>query len=230
MNPTDQRKLGSSPLQVTQLGFGGAPLGDLYQKLEEPTALAAVRSAYDVGLNLFDTSPFYGYGLSEHRFGHVLRQLLRDNFVLSTKVGRVLVPKNPEAIDRGQWAGGLDFEPAFDYSYDGVMREVQDSLQRTGLSRIDIVLIHDVDVWTHGAEVDRRFDEVMEGGYRAMEALRRSGDVGAIGVGVNEADMCARFARAGDFDCMLLAGRYTLLEQGALDDFLPLCEERTSAS
>ena len=226
MNPTGKRRLGSSPLQVTQLGFGGAPLGDLYQELDERAALAAIQTAHDAGLNLFDTAPFYGNGLSEHRFGHVLRQLRRDSFVLSTKVGRVLVAKNPEDIDRGSWAGGLDFEPLYAYSYDGVMRAVQDSLQRLGVPRIDVLLIHDVDAYTHGAAADRRFDEVMEGGYRAMEELRRNGHVRAIGVGLNEADMCARFARAGDFDCMLLAGRYTLLEQGALDDFLPLCEEK----
>ena len=226
MDPLGERKLGSSQLKVTHLGFGGAPLGDLYQKLDESTALASIRAAYDAKLNLFDTAPLYGHGLSEHRFGHVLRQVPRDSFVLSTKIGRALLPKSPLEIDRGQWRGGLDFEPVYDYSYDGVMREVQDSLQRLGLSRIDILLIHDVDVWTHGDALDRRFDEVMDGGYRAMVELRRNGHVAAIGVGVNEADMCARFARAGDFDCMLLAGRYTLLEQGALDDFLPLCEEK----
>ncbi len=226
MDPLGKRKLGSSTLHVTQLGFGGAPLGDLYQRLDENVSLASIRAAHDAGLNLFDTAPLYGHGLSEHRFGHVLRQLPRDSFVLSTKIGRVLLSKDPAEIERGQWQGGLDFEPVFDYSYDGVLRALQDSLQRLAMPQIDILLIHDVDVWTHGDQIDRRFDEVMEGGYRAMVELRRNGHVRAIGVGVNEADMCARFARAGDFDCMLLAGRYTLLEQGALDDFLPLCEEK----
>ena len=226
--PFKTRKLGSSPLWVTELGFGGAPLGDLYAKLNEDQALTAVRTAYECGVCLFDTAPLYGYGLSEHRFGHVLRQLPRDSFILSTKVGRWLKPEAVEKINRGQWAGGLDFQPVYDYSYDGVMKEVEQSMQRLGMNRVDILLIHDVDVWTHGTRerTDRYFKQAMEGAYRAMDELRSSGAVKAIGVGVNEADMCARFAKAGDFDCMLLAGRYTLLEQGALDDFLPLCVEK----
>ena len=223
-----KRKLGSSPLEVTTLGFGGAPLGDIYERLDEDQALATLRAAYDAGVNLFDTAPLYGYGLSEHRTGHVLRQLPRDSFVLSTKVGRRLKPEDPARIDRGQWQGGLDFQPVYDYSYDGTMRAVEESMHRLGITRIDILLIHDVDVWTHGSReaCDRYFAEAMEGAYVALDELRRNGDVSAIGVGINEADMCARFARAGDFDCMLLAGRYTLLEQGALDDFLPLCIEK----
>ncbi len=228
MKPTDKRKLGSSPLQVTQLGFGGAPLGDLYAKLDESDALAAPGVAVKAGLNLFDTSPLYGYGLSEHRMGRVLRQRPRDSFVLSTKVGRWFRPADPVTIDRGQWQGGLDFEPVYDYSYDGVMKSLEQSYLRLGISRIDVLLIHDVDVWTHGSReaCDRRFDEAMAGAYVALDELRRSGQVQAIGLGMNEADMCARFVRAGDFDCVLLAGRYTLLEQGALDEFLPLCEQR----
>ena len=228
MNPRAKRKLGSSPLRVTQLGFGGAPLGDLYERLDEAQALGAVASAYEAGLNLFDTAPLYGYGLSEHRVGHALRQRPRDDYVLSTKVGRWLKPEDPARIDRGQWRGGLDFQPVYDYGYDATLREVEQSMQRLGLSRIDILLIHDVDVWTHGsrAACDARFAEAMEGAYPALDRLRAEGTIKAVGIGVNEADMCARFARAGDFDCMLLAGRYTLLEQGALDEFLPLCVER----
>ncbi len=228
MKPQAKRKLGSSPLMVSQLGFGGAPLGDLYNNLTEADAAATIRAAHEAGLNLFDTAPFYGYGLSEHRFGHTLRQFPRDSFVLSTKVGRRLEPRAPQDIDRGQWAGGLDFQPVFDYTYDGIMREAEHSLMRLGMGRIDILLIHDVDTWTHGTadKTDSYFREVMEGGYRAMDRLRGDGTVKAIGVGINEADMCARFAQAGDFDCILLAGRYTLLEQGALDTFLPLCGER----
>jgi D-threo-aldose 1-dehydrogenase len=228
MNPLDTRRLGSAPLQVTQLGLGGAPLGDLYARLDEAEATGAVAAACDAGVTLFDTSPLYGYGLSEHRFGQVLRQRPRDSYVLSTKIGRWLKPEDPAKIDRGQWQGGLDFQPVYDYGYDGAMKALDQSMQRLGLSKIDVVLIHDVDVWTHGsrAACDQRFKEAMEGAYRALEALRADGTIQAIGVGVNEADMCARFARAGDFDCMLLAGRYTLLEQDSLDDFLPLCVEK----
>jgi D-threo-aldose 1-dehydrogenase len=228
MNFNETRKLGQAQLEVTQLGFGGAPLGDLYAKLPESEALATVRTAYSEGIRLFDTSPFYGYGLSEHRFGHVLRQYPRDSFVLSTKVGRSLVPQAPSRIDRGLWRNPLPFEPVYDYSYDGVMRQVEDSLQRLATHRIDILLIHDVDVWTHGtrAETEKRFSQAMSGAYRALDELRSQGVVKAIGCGLNEWEMCQRFASSGDFDCFLLAGRYTLLEQSALDEFLPLCVEK----
>ena len=228
MNFNDTCQLGKTQLSLTQLGFGGAPLGDLYAKLPESEALATVGTAYSEGIRLFDTSPFYGFGLSEHRFGHVLRQYPRDSFVLSTKVGRSLVPQDPSQIDRGQWKNTLPFEPVYDYSYDGAMRQFEDSLQRLATNRIDILLIHDVDVWTHGtiAETERRFSEAMSGAYRALDQLRSQGVVKAIGCGLNEWEMCQRFAAAGDFDCFLLAGRYTLLEQSALDEFLPLCVEK----
>jgi D-threo-aldose 1-dehydrogenase len=225
--PLTSRKLGSSPLHVTALGVGTAPLGDLYQRVPEPDAVAMLRTGYELGLRLFDTAPLYGGGLAEHRTGHELRQRPRDSLVLSTKVGRYYKAA-PGHADRGNWAGGLEFNQVLDYSYDGAMRSFEQSLLRLGLARVDVLLIHDVDVHTHGSReaADRRFDEAMEGAYQALVELRKNGDVKAIGVGVNESDMCARFARAGDFDCMLLAGRYTLLEQGALDEFLPLCEQK----
>lgn len=226
INFSTLRKLGKAPIEVTQLGFGGAPIGDLYAKLPEEEALATVHTAYDVGIRLFDTAPLYGHGLSEHRTGHVLRQYPRDSFVLSTKVGRFLKPQEPSRIDRDQWSNPLPFELVFDYSYDGVMRQVEDSLQRLATNRIDILLIHDVDYSAHGEETDRRFQEAMEGAYRALDKLRGEGAVKAIGCGLNQWEYCLRFAKAGDFDCFLLAGRYTLLEQSALDEFLPLCVEK----
>ncbi len=226
-DPLAQRKLGSSPLMVTQLGVGTAPLGDLYQRVPEQAATGMLATGFDLGLRLFDTAPLYGSGLAEHRTGGLLRQKPRDTFIVSSKVGRWYKPARGQ-LNRGNWAGGLDFNAVLDYSYDGAMRSFEQSLLRLGLSRIDVLLIHDVDVHTHGSRdaCDRCFDQAMEGAYRALVELRRSGDVRAIGVGVNESDMCARFARQGDFDCMLLAGRYTLLEQGALDEFLPLCEAK----
>jgi D-threo-aldose 1-dehydrogenase len=223
---TDKRKLGKAPVEVTQLGFGGAPIGDLYAKLPEEEALSTVHTAYEAGIRVFDTSPFYGYGLSEHRVGHVLRQYPRDSFVLSTKTGRYLKPQEPNRINRGQWSNTLPFEPIFDYSYDGVMRQVEDSLQRLATNRIDILLIHDADVWTHGEEAERRFEEAMSGAYRALDKLRGEGAVRAIGCGLNEWESCQRFLEAGDFDCFLLAGRYTLLDQSAVDKFLPSCVEK----
>ena len=226
-NPLSKRKLGKSPLSVTQLGVGTAPLGDLYQRVPEQDAREMLETGYDLGLRLFDTAPLYGSGLAEHRTGGVLRQKPREELVVSSKVGRWYQPA-PGGANRGNWAGGLEFNEVLDYSYDGAMRAFEQTLLRLGLSRVDVLLIHDVDVHTHGTReaCDRYFDLAMEGAYRALIELRQSGDVSAIGVGVNESDMCARFARAGDFDCMLLAGRYTLLEQGALDEFLPLCDAK----
>jgi D-threo-aldose 1-dehydrogenase len=222
MDPCSTRRLGKSGLDVTILGLGGAPLGDFYAKLPEEEATATVAAAYDSGLRLFDTAPLYGNGLSEHRFGHVLRRKPHD-FVLCTKVGRYMVPDQSGKIDRSSFAGGLNMRAVFDYSYDGTMRVVEQSFQRFGLERIDVLHIHDVDIWTHGEGYEQRFREAVDGAYRALHKLREEKVVGAIGVGVNETEPLMRFAAAGDFDCFMLAGRYTLLEQTALDSLLPLC-------
>jgi D-threo-aldose 1-dehydrogenase len=228
MNPTDKRPLGKSGVTVTQLGFGGAPLGDFYDKLPESEALATVEAAYDAGVTLFDTSPLYGHGLSEHRFGATLRRKPKGSFVLSTKVGRVFEAPGPHEVDRGWWAGGLEFKAVYDYSYDGAMRSFEQSMMRLGTPNIDVLLIHDVDIWTHGTReaYEHRMLEAMAGAYKALYELREQGVIKAIGVGVNEVESCQRFAQRGDFDCFLLAGRYTLLEQGALDEFFPLCEKQ----
>lgn len=228
MRVTDQRRLGKSGLMVPVMGFGGAPLGNMYQEFSDEQARATVRAAYDAGVRLFDTAPLYGFGLSEHRIGEALRWLDRESYVLSTKIGRLLEPVPPAQADGGLFKKILPFKGVYDYSYDGVMRSVEASLQRLGTYRIDILLIHDVDVWTHGSEEARvqRFKEVMAGGYHAMAKLREQGVVKAIGAGINEVQACLDFALAGDFDCFLLAGRYTLLEQGALDRLLPVCVEK----
>jgi D-threo-aldose 1-dehydrogenase len=228
MHVADRRQLGGSGVEVPLLGFGGAPLGNLFQEFSDEQARATVRAAYDNGMRLFDTAPLYGFGLSEHRIGEALRWLPRDSFVLSTKIGRLLRPRPVHQLDGGLFKKILPFEGVYDYSYDGVLRSVEDSLQRLGMDRIDVLLIHDVDVWTHGSEEARlqRFAEVMGGGYRAMVKLREEGVVRAIGAGVNEIQACEELARAGEFDCFLLAGRYTLLEQNALDTLLPYCVER----
>ncbi len=229
------RPVGRTGLSVSVLGFGAAPLGDLYAKLDDAEAIATVEAARGAGITLFDTSPHYGNGLSEHRMGTALRRAPRDSFVLSTKVGRVMNPWKAGGTAVGDdvaapgFAGGLPHQAILDYSYDGAMRSLEQSLLRLGTSRIDIALIHDVDVWTHGEAYEQRFGEAMEGAYRALDKLRSEGVVKAIGVGINEAEVCARFARAGDFDCMLLAGRYSLLEQDCLDDFLPLALEKNIA-
>lgn len=220
------RSLGRTGLPVSVLGFGGAPLGDLYAELDEAQAVATVEAALDAGVTLIDTSPLYGHGLSEHRIGAALRRRPGRRVVISTKVGRTAEPFAARE-GRSGYVGGLPHALRFDYSYDGAMRSLEQSALRLGVDRIDIVLIHDVDVWTHGREaVETRFTEAMDGAYRALERLRAAGAVKAIGVGVNEAEMCERFARVGDFDTMLLAGRYSLLEQPALQSFLPLAQRK----
>lgn len=225
-SPFAPRPLGRSGLTVSTLGFGAAPLGDLYAHLDESQAIATVEAAITGGVTLIDTSPLYGHGLSEHRIGAALRRTGRQGIALSTKVGRVAEPFSGRGDGSG-YRGGLPHGLRFDYSYDGAMRSLEQSALRLGVDAIDIVLIHDVDVWTHGETmVEQRFSEAMAGAYRALERLRASGAVKAIGVGVNEAEMCERFAREGDFDTMLLAGRYSLLEQPALASFLPLAQEK----
>ena len=231
MQPGDRRVLGRTGLEVTIMGFGGAPLGNMYQAFSDAQARATVGACYDAGIRYFDTAPLYGFGLSEHRLGEALRGKGREELVLSTKVGRLLEPGDPATLDHGQFKEALPFAQVYDYSYDGVMRSLEDSLQRLGTWRIDILLVHDLDVWTHGSEEARRarVEEFMAGGYRAMIELREQGALKAIGAGVNETAACQDLAERGDFDCFLLAGRYTLLEQAPLDAFLPLCEQRNIA-
>jgi D-threo-aldose 1-dehydrogenase len=226
-DPHGRRRLGSAPLEVTRLGLGCGPLGGFRATIAEDEALGIVRTAYDVGARLFDTSPLYGYGRSELRLGQVLRQLPRESFVLSTKVGRWFTPLRPGDSREGLRAGGLEFRPTYDLSHDGVLRAIEQSHCRLGLATIDILLIHDVDARIHGAQAyERHYREAIEGAYPALDELRRQGVIKAVGIGVNEVEPCLRFARDADLDCILLAGRYTLLEQGALDELLPLCLEK----
>lgn len=216
-------------LSFSELGFGTAPLGNLYRALDEDVAQATCRAAWDVGCRFFDTAPLYGLGLSETRLNHFLRGRPRDGYVLSTKVGRVLAVCRPEErTGKGRFFDTPSRKEIYDYSYDGVLRSFEASLERLGVDRIDVLLCHDVDVFTHGSAeaADARIREFMEGGYKALHRLREEGVIKAIGAGVNEWEICERLAREGDFDLFLLAGRYTLLEQEALTSFLPLCTER----
>ena len=224
----DLRQLGTTAVKTSALGLGGAPIGGFRFQLSESQGTDTVSAAYAAGLRYFDTSPYYGYGRSELLFGHALRSAPRDSFVLSTKVGRWMTPLAASETVPGWRAGGLPFKPTFDYSRDGTLKSIEQSLLRLGLARIDVVLIHDVDVISQGsqAEADRRFRETMAGCYPALVELRRAGAIRAIGTGLNETEMTLRFAREADLDCVMLAGRYTLLEQGALDELLPLCERK----
>ena len=221
-----RRQLGRTGLNVTILGFGTAPLGNLFVRIPDDVAIATVERAFGLGINLLDTSPLYGRGLAEHRCGTALRRVERRDIVLCTKVGRWMDPFHlPD--DMSGFVGGQPHRAVFDYSYDGTMRSVEQSLLRLGTDRLDLLLIHDVDVWTHGRDtIEQRFREAMEGAYVALDRLRGEGVVKGIGIGVNEADMCVRFAKAGSFDTMLLAGRYSLLEQPALAEFLPLAQQQ----
>ncbi len=220
-----RRPLGHSGLLVTTLGFGAASMGNLYQPIADADARATLETAYAAGVRYFDTAPHYGFGLSERRVGDGLRPYTRSEFVLSTKVGRLLAPLRDldVPVERHGFHAALPFEPVFDYSYHGVRRSFEDSLQRLGLARIDVLLIHDIGKATHGEANTQLFRLCMEGGYKALDELRAQGLIGAIGLGVNEFEVCQDAMQSGRFDCFLLAGRYTLLEQQALDTFLPLC-------
>jgi D-threo-aldose 1-dehydrogenase len=228
-DPAERRAVGSTGLEVTRLSFGGASIGGLFRPVDEGDAIRVIRHAWDLGIRSFDTAPLYGYGASERRMGRALADRARHDFVLSTKVGRLVyaadaTPPNTE-IDRQAIAGREDAfyhraEPVrlvFDYSSDGVLRSIEASLLRLGLERIDIALIHDPDA---------HWEAAIEGAYPALDRLRRDGVVGAIGVGMNQAPMLARFARETDIDVVLMANRYTLLNQEALDELLPLCVQR----
>jgi D-threo-aldose 1-dehydrogenase len=223
--PISLNPLGHTGLHVSALGFGCAPLGDLYGPLNEATAVDTIVAAVESGMTLVDTSPHYGNGLAEHRVGTAIRRVGRDSIMLSTKVGRWMTPSS-EPPKWGGFKGGAPFAPSIDYSYDGTMRSLEQSFLRLGTERIDIALIHDVDRRNHGDTVDARFSEATAGAWKALASLREQGVIKAIGIGVNEADICMRFAEVCDLDCVLLAGRYSLLEQDALDTFLPLAEKR----
>jgi D-threo-aldose 1-dehydrogenase len=224
------RKFGRVGFDITDMGFGAAPIGNFLRPISEADTETMINRAWDVGMRYFDTAPYYGHGLSELRLGHYLRWKPRQDYVISSKVGRVLKPGLRKDIDFKPWVDGAPFKPRFDYSYDGTMRSFEDSLQRLGLEHIDILFIHDADVFTHGPEMQKvYFKQAMDGCYRALIELRAQGLVKAIGVGVNNWEVMLDFMKAGDFDTLLVAGRYTLLEQDALDELLPLCERRGTA-
>ncbi|MCM0022157.1 MAG: aldo/keto reductase [Tagaea sp.] len=221
----DARILGKSGISTTVLGFGTAPLGDLYAANDEATAIATIEAALRGGLGLFDTSPLYGHGLAELRLGATLRRVPGAKPALSTKVGRVMEPRSPRGDGSG-YAGGVDHGARFDYSYDGALRSLEQSMLRMGTGRIDVALIHDLNMRTHGDALDARFAEALNGAFKALARLRDEKVVKGVGVGVNDWEMCVRFARAADIDCVLLAGRYSLLEQPAAAEFLPLARAR----
>lgn len=225
--PIPTRKLGRTGLDVTALGLGGAPLGDIYEVLDDATAIATVEAAAMAGITLFDAAPVYGQGMAEHRYGTGLRRHMPDGLVLSTKIGRMLVPAPQGRTKRTRFVGGLQFDVVDDYGYDATMRSYEQSMVRFGLPKIDVLLIHDADPWAHGPEDGpKRYREAMEGAYKALDELRSGGLVKGIGFGTNDPTYAAKFLRDGDFDCFLMAGRYSLLEQPGLDEVLPLATSK----
>jgi D-threo-aldose 1-dehydrogenase len=216
MNPGERAPLGRTSLEVTRFGLGTAPLAGLYEAVPEDQALAVISRAWDAGIRHFDTAPLYGFGLAEMRLGKALHDKPREEFVLASKVGRLLRADAPP--EPGQnFQGTPSVNPVFDFTYDGVMRSVDESLGRLQLGRIDSLHIHDP---------DDHYDDAIRGAYKALDHLRSEGVIQAVGAGMNQAEMLTRFAREGNFDCFLLAGRYTLLDQIALDELLPICVER----
>ncbi len=218
-----RRQIGRTKLQVTELGLGCATLGGSRIDVARQAAEDIVAAAWGAGVRYVDTAPFYGVGQAERAVGDAMRDHPRNEWVLSTKVGRLLQP-NPT----GEHADGrhhpLPFDPVYDYSYDGIMRSFEDSFQRLGLARIDILYVHDIGVYQHGPEGHPpHMKALRESGYRALESLRSSGAVSAFGIGVNEREVLLEAMEWGQWDAFLLAGRYTLLEQAPLDDLLPKC-------
>jgi D-threo-aldose 1-dehydrogenase len=221
-------EIGRTRVEVTRLGLGTAPLGDLFTLVGEDGAHAVLETAAGEGVTLFDTAPYYGLGLSEHRVGRFVREVDRDRVVVATKVGRVLapVPRGREREDTF-WAGGLRFDYRFDYGYDAVMRSYEDSLQRLGLDWVDMLAIHDLDSEHFvGDAFEERIGELADGGSRALEELRSRGTVRAIGLGINALGSIPRVLDVVDLDYVIVAMPYTLLDQDALDVELPLCVER----
>ncbi|WP_077968571.1 aldo/keto reductase [Ensifer adhaerens] len=221
------RRIGRTELSVTEFSFGAAGLGGLYRECTHDAAIATLEAAWQSGMRYFDVAPYYGLGLAERRVGDFLREKPRDQFVLSTKVGRLLHPVPEDRVPDYSYVKPLNFDVTYDYSYDGIMRSVEFSYARLGLNRIDILYVHDIGVYTHGAARNAAYlRQLLEGGLKALEDLKSSGTIAAYGLGVNEVPVCLDVLRRADLDCILLAGRYTLLDRSAVAELLPLCEKK----
>lgn len=223
-----RRSVGATDLSLPVLGLGTAHLGELYGLVDEAVSRATMQAAWDGGVRFYDTAPWYGRGLSEHRLGGFLRTLPRADFVITTKVGRTLRrPMDPAAFDRAPWTGGLNFEVDFDYSYDGVMRSYEQALQRLAIDTVDALVIHDLDAGFHGDDLAARQAELEErGGVRALQELKAAGDIKAIGMGVNTDEALETVASRVPLDFALVAMPYTLLDQKSLHAGMQSCIDR----
>lgn len=230
MKANTVKKLPRADLSLTAMGLGCSQMGGLYRETTPDDVAGVFSGAWEAGLRYFDTAPFYGYTRSEHRLGMQLAELPRDSFVLSTKVGRLMRPDASVKPGDDCWATPYPFRPHYDYSYDGVMRSFEDSLQRLGLARVDLLYVHDIGRSTHGERHDHYWTQLTTGGgFRALEELRSAGRVSGVGLGVNEWEVVRDSLQEIDLDCTMLAGRYTLLEQGALAPLLDECVRRGTA-
>jgi D-threo-aldose 1-dehydrogenase len=231
MDPFSLKQLGRTDVRLPRLGFGGAGLGHVFDTVTDDDAAATVRAAWDSGVRYYDTSPWYGRGLSEHRIGRELYLKPRDEVIVSTKVGRLFrAPIDPTGFAQSQraWPTGLQFAHHFDYSYDGVMRSYEDSLLRLGMNRIDLLIIHDLDRTSFQSDelVRAYLNQLATGGMRALSDLKRDGRIKAIGAGVNRIGTIGPFLEMLDLDFFLVALPYTLAEQPVLDEEFPLCAAR----
>jgi D-threo-aldose 1-dehydrogenase len=213
-------------LRAAPLGLGGAPFGNLFRAVSDDDAIGTIRDAVRAGVTYFDTAPHYGSGRSEVRFGAALRDVPRDRFLLSTKVGRLLLPDRTASSAQHGYVDVLPYVQRYDYTRDGVLRSLDASLERLRLERIDIAFIHDIDVATHGEAQPRHFHDAMEGAIPALARRKAEGAIAAFGLGVNDVAVCVETLAVTDVDVILLAGRYTLADQSALTELLPLCERR----
>ena len=230
MTALPKRHIRRSHLSLSEIGFGAAPVGNLYRPVPDQDARDTLQAALEAGITYVDTAPYYGFGLSERRVGDAVRT--RPDVVVSTKVGRLLdpSPQHTGIAPRYGYHSPMPFTPVFDYSYDGIMRSWEASLHRLGLARIPILYVHDIGSLVHGAEHPKTFSSLTRGGgFRALEELRGAGAIDAFGLGVNEWQICLKAMDYADMDILLLAGRYTLLDQSALDALLPVCVERETA-
>jgi D-threo-aldose 1-dehydrogenase len=226
IDPLAAAPLGQSRVEVRRLGFGSAPLGGLLRETSESDAAAAVNAALAAGLTYFDTAPQYGGGLAEIRLGNALRTKPRDQFVVSTKIGKLVRLVAGASRQSVGFIGAPPHEIDYDYSYDGVLRSLQASLKRLGISRVDILLIHDINRKYHGDRVHQRFEEAVAGACKALVELRAEGVIGAFGAATKDLDIACAFVEKVDVDCVMLPARFTLLDQSACDHLIPLCARR----
>lgn len=226
-----RRKVGKTSLELPIFGFGAAHIGELYAKVDEADSRATLEAAWEAGVRYYDTAPWYGRGLSEHRTGGFLRTMDRSTFQITTKVGRTLHrPTDPRTFDRSPWTGGLNFEVHFDYSYDGIMRSYEQCLQRLALDTVDALVIHDLDAGYHEpADFTRHQKELADGGMKALTELKSAGDIQAFGMGINTTQAMVEVGANYDLDFMLVAMPYTLLDQSSLHSGMADCIKRDTS-